>query len=129
MSGTGTFSTGTGTVSLNGDTTIAANKNVSLADGTGTIHPTFSPNGTTATATGATFTPKFGIDVTDQTLTGVLVNPNTNSNTDAGDTLYGINIDTITGTAANEVGLRIGTGYDTGISVAFRRHCCLCRWY
>lgn len=37
ISGTGTFGTGTGAISLNGDITIAANKSLSMSSGTGTF--------------------------------------------------------------------------------------------
>jgi hypothetical protein len=46
MSGVGTFATGTGTVSLNGATTIAANQNFSMASGTGTYLQTYTGTAT-----------------------------------------------------------------------------------
>ena len=113
--------TGTGTIgdsSITDDATtvtITANKNFALADGTGTLTQTYSPSGATATATGATITPKFGINAVDQTLTGLLINPNTNSNGDSGDVLYGINLENITGSSATETALRIGSGYDAAV--------------
>jgi len=42
QSGSGTFGTGTGAVSLNGDTTVAAGKNLILPSGTGTFQQTFA---------------------------------------------------------------------------------------
>src|SRR3989338_4103699 len=48
--GAGTFSTGTGAVSLNGDTTIAAGKNLALASGAGTLTQAFTGTTTTAAA-------------------------------------------------------------------------------
>lgn len=117
QSGAGTFGTGTGAVSLNGDVTIAAGKNLTLTAGVGTITQNFQPLGTTATANGLTVTPLFTLDATDQTLSGVYINPNTNSNNDTGDILYGVNIDTITASSAAETAIRIGTGWDTVMSV------------
>lgn len=46
QTGTGTISTGTGAVSLNGATTIAANKNFSMASGTGTFSQTYTGTST-----------------------------------------------------------------------------------
>lgn len=40
------------------------------------------------------------------------------SSGDAGDTLYGINVDNITSTASSEIGLRIGTGWDYDLDFA-----------
>lgn len=71
-----------------------------------------SPAGTAGTVVGFEITPTFGIDATDQTLTGLNINPDTNSNTDNGDTLRGINIANITSTAATESAIRVGTGWD-----------------
>jgi hypothetical protein len=70
QSGTGTFGTGTGAVSLNGDTTVAANKNLIMPTGTGTFQQSYS----SAAASSA------------QTLNF------TNSNTAAAITMQGINI-------------------------------------
>src|SRR4029079_7588927 len=97
--------------------TIDANANVTLTAGTGTITQNYSPLGTTAAAKGLTVTPLFTLDATDQTLSSIYVNPNTNSNNDAGDTLYGLNIDNITGSTAVETGIRIGTGWDNALTV------------
>ncbi len=113
--------TGTGTIgdsSITDDATtvtITANKNFALADGTGVLTQTYSPSGATTGATATTITPKFGINAADQTLTGILVNPNTNSNADSGDVLYAINLEDITGSSATETALRIGTGYDAAV--------------
>jgi hypothetical protein len=52
QSGVGTFGTGTGAVSLNGTTTIAANKNLIYTAGTGTFDQSAS-SGAFATGTGA----------------------------------------------------------------------------
>ena len=106
------------TISDDGSTvTIDADKNFALADGTGVITQSYSPAGTTSSATAFTISPTFGIDTTDQTLTGILISPDTASNTDAGDTLYGINIDNITGSSATESALRLGSGYDSFITL------------
>src|SRR6185295_5502611 len=115
--GSGSFDTGTGAVSLKGDTTISAGKNLTLTAGVGTVTQNFQPLGTTATANGLTVTPLFTLDATDQTLSSIYVNPNTNSNNDAGDTLYGLNIDNITGSSAAESALRVGTGWDNVLTV------------
>ncbi len=57
QTGVGTFGTGTGAVSLNGDTTIAAGKNLALASGAGTFTQTFTGTTTTAaTLTGNSLT-------------------------------------------------------------------------
>ena len=48
ISGAGTFGTGTGAISLNGATTIAANQNLAMASGTGTFVQTYT--GTTTSA-------------------------------------------------------------------------------
>jgi hypothetical protein len=56
MSGTGTFATGTGTVSLNGATTIAANQNFSMASGTGTFLQTYTGVATANTITANSLT-------------------------------------------------------------------------
>lgn len=104
--------------SAGGAINLAANDSFALASGTGTISQTYTPAGTTGTANGVSLAPTFGIDVTAQTLSGINIAANTNTNTDAGDTLYGINIANITGTAASETAINIGTGWDTGVSVA-----------
>ena len=98
-------------------TTIDANANLSLADGTGTYVQTFSPLGTTAAPKGLTVTPKFTLDATDQTLSTIYVNANTNSNNDSGDTLYGVNLDNITGSTAVESALRVGSGWDNALDL------------
>ncbi len=113
----GGTSIGDSNISDNGTTvTIAAGKNLALADGVGTFAQTFSPLGTTATANGLTVTPKFTLDATDQTLSSIYINPNTNSNNDSGDTLYGLNIDNVTGSTATETAIRLGTGWDNLVS-------------
>jgi hypothetical protein len=48
MSGAGTFATGAGSVALNGDTTISAGKNLSLASGIGTFGQTYTGTATAA---------------------------------------------------------------------------------
>ena len=48
QTGIGTFSTGTGAISLNGDATVAANKNLALASGAGTFTQTYTGTATTA---------------------------------------------------------------------------------
>ena len=102
------------TLTLDGATTIASGTGI-----TGTaLDINESPAGTAATPIGLEITPSFGIDATDQTLTGLNINPNTNSNTDTGDILRAINIGNITGTAATETAINIGTGWDTGLVVA-----------
>ena len=47
QTGATTLSTGTGGVSLNGDATVAANKSVIYAAGTGTTQVTLTSGGTT----------------------------------------------------------------------------------
>ncbi len=110
---TGAKTIGDSSITDDGTTvTIAAGKSFALADGVGTFAQTFSPAGTTGTANGLTVTPKFTLNITDQTLSAIYVNPNTNLNDDTGDTLYGINIDNITASSASEYALRIGSSYD-----------------
>jgi hypothetical protein len=56
MSGAGTFATGTGSVGLNGDTTIAAGKNLSLASGSGTFGQIYTGTATAASLTADSLT-------------------------------------------------------------------------
>ncbi|KKR01193.1 MAG: NOTCH2 protein, partial [Candidatus Woesebacteria bacterium GW2011_GWB1_39_12] len=71
-----------------------------------------SPAGTAASPIAFEITPTWGIDVTDQTLIGLNINPATNSNTDPDDVLYGIQLADITATAGTETAVRIGAAYD-----------------
>jgi hypothetical protein len=69
---TGTFQTGSGAVSLNGDTTVAANKNLTLANGTGTFTQTYTNttgtaatlNATDSASSGTTAVNALGINLT-----------------------------------------------------------------
>lgn len=119
ISGTGTFGTGTGAISLNGFTTIAKTITADTgttnnlekitfttpADTTGTqTHQGLNIATTVGNASGGTNTANIiGIDA----LTG-----------DAQVTLNGINIGALTGTAASESAIKIGDGWDTGITGA-----------
>lgn len=57
-------------------------------------------------------------DDADATDTNSGLNISLTSSSGDADTLYGINIDNLTGGAANETALRIGSGWDTGLSIA-----------
>ena len=94
---------------------FSANRAISLAAGTGSITQAYQPSGSTGTANAISTTSTFGIDATDQTLSGIFVDADTNSNTDSGDTLYGIQIDEITASSASEYGLAIGGGWDSNL--------------
>jgi len=56
QTGTGTFGTGTGAVSLNGDTTIAAGKNLTMTSGTGVFSQTYTGTGNALTVTSSSTT-------------------------------------------------------------------------
>src|SRR3989344_7049168 len=86
-----------------------------MTAGTGSFTQTYQPSGSTGTANAHSITSTFGIDATDQTLSGIFIDADTNSNTDTGDILYGVNIDTITASSASEYGLGIGSGWDSNI--------------
>jgi len=95
--------------------TFSANRAISMTAGTGSFTQTYQPSGSTGTANAHSITSTFGIDATDQTLSGIFIDADTNSNTDTGDILYGVNIDTITASSASEYGLGIGSGWDSNI--------------
>lgn len=63
-SSTGTFATGTGNVSLNGATTVAANKNFNLASGSGTFSQTYTGTSTAASFTANSLTSGSALSVT-----------------------------------------------------------------
>jgi len=72
-----------------------------------------TPVSGSSTGSALTVVPSYVVEATDITLSGIRVALDTNSNTDSGDTAYGVNIDSITTTAGpTEYGLRIGSGYD-----------------
>ncbi len=73
------------------------------------------PAGTVTASETVTIAPVFGVNAADQVLMGLNIAANTNSNTDSGDTLRGLNIANITGTAASETAFTIGTGWDTDL--------------
>ncbi|MFY9484383.1 MAG: hypothetical protein WAP74_02045, partial [Patescibacteria group bacterium] len=77
-----------------------------------------SPAGTASSPIGLEITSTWGIDVTDQTLISLNINPSTNSNTDAGDILRAINIAAITATAGTETAITTGSGWDTVLDSA-----------
>jgi|GEM_PF-1736078 len=107
QTGVGTFGTGTGAVSLNGDTTIAAGKNLALASGAGTFTQTFT--GTTTTA--ATIT---GNSLT----TGSLLNL-TSSNNSGANTAWSanqFNVTNLQGTTA------VSTGSIAGLDLQFNQN-------
>ncbi len=126
--------TGGASVSLGGNITLTATEADTLATVTGrgaststtlslaaftasdTFTQTYTPAGTVASPRGVILTPTFGIDATDQTLAALYINPNTNSNSDSGDSLNGINIAAITASSANETAILIGSagGGSTG---------------
>ncbi|XOB41868.1 MAG: MopE-related protein [Candidatus Nealsonbacteria bacterium] len=103
VSGSGTFSTATGAISLNGDVTIAANKNLTLSSGTGVISQTFSGTTQTPHTLTATFAPTAGGTQNALNL-AITNNPSTSANT-----LRGLNLSfTDSGTLANTiVGLNV----------------------
>ncbi len=76
-----------------------------------------SPAGTAALPIAFEITPTWGVNAADQTLIGLNINADTNSNTDVGDILRGISISSITGTAGTETAISVGTGWDTGIDL------------
>jgi len=93
QSGTGTFGTGTGAVSLNGTTTVAAGKNLIMPSGTGVFQQTFANN----VASNA------------QTLAF------TNNNTGAGVTMQGIDLTpTNTSTATSGTNTLNVIGFEAG---------------
>ncbi len=98
-------------LTANGNTTFG-NAATDTTSVTGSTSFTYSPAGTVASANADTISSTFNLDATDQTLTGLLISSNTNSNNDSGDNLYGINIDNITASSANETALRIGEDWD-----------------
>ncbi len=77
-----------------------------------------SPDGSAGAPIAFQVTPTWGVDTTDQTFVGININPSTNSNTDSGDTLIGLQIAGVTGTVGTETALLIGSGWDTSISAA-----------
>lgn len=79
---------------------------------TGVISQAYTPAGTLGTANGIALTPVLGVDATDQTLSGINITANTNSNSDSGDVYYGVNVDNITATGSLQYGFRVGGGYD-----------------
>lgn len=107
---------GTGEFRINdqaGDTTpfvIDQNGNV----GIGTTSPSDKMDLVQSVA--ATSNDALGIAYTQGTnasnLSGAGIRITATSSGDAGDTLYGINIDNITPTSSSEIGMRIGTGWD-----------------
>jgi hypothetical protein len=78
----------------------------------GVISQAYTPAGTLATANGIALTPVLGIDAADQTLSGINIAANTNSNSDSGDVYYGVNVDNITATGSLQYAFRVGAGYD-----------------
>jgi excisionase family DNA binding protein len=64
----GTFKTGTGAVSLNGDTTLAANKNFTLASGIGVITQTYTGNATAASIIANSITGGTGLSISETSL-------------------------------------------------------------
>lgn len=85
---------------------------------TGNIAQSYSPAGTVSSATANQISITAGVDATDQTITALLISTDTNSNTDSGDTLYGISVGAITATAATEVGINIGSNWDDAVNIA-----------
>jgi DNA-binding transcriptional MerR regulator len=98
------------TMTIDAATTIA-----SAISGT-SLDLNVSPAGTATTPVGLEITPTWGVDVADQTLVGLQINPSTNSNTDSGDILQGINIAGISATAGTETAIQIGSNWDTAIN-------------
>ncbi len=91
ISGTGTFGTGTGAISLNGSTTVSATSNLNKTSGTGTISlvTTATTSGAiTLSNTGATLSGNSGIALTSgaTTGTGIVIT------TDSATTGYGLSI-------------------------------------
>lgn len=80
QTGSATFSTGTGAVSLNGPTTIAANQNFSLASGTGTFSQTYTGTSTASSLTANSVTSSPAQSITANGLTsGSILNLSSNS--------------------------------------------------
>ncbi len=107
----GTFKTGTGAVSLNGDTTVAAGKNLTLASGSGNLTQTYT-SGTNNT-TAATF------NVTNTNTTGTATTVNAQTVGLAGtasgtNTINGLNFSNVTTIAGNTFNaLNFGTGFNS----------------
>jgi len=126
ISGSGTFSTATGAISLNGDVTIAANKNLTLSSGTGVISQTFSGTTQTPHTLTATFAPTAGGTQNALNL-AITNNPSTSANTlrglnlsftDAGNlanTIVGLNVDVTTANVNDTTYAAIFQGGNVGI--------------
>ena len=135
QTGATSFSTGTGAISLNGATTIAANQGLTMNSGTGAFSQTYAaaadssatnsahvvnlntPADTTGTNTHQALVVAATIgNATGGTNTANLVQVNALTG-DAQVTLNGLNIGALTGTAATETALNIGAGWDNILSV------------
>jgi fibronectin-binding autotransporter adhesin len=118
QTGTGTFSTGSGTVSLNGFTTISKTITANSATTNNLQSITFiTPVDTTGTQThqGLNITPTIG-NASGGTNTANVINIAAFTG-DAEVTTNGIKIGNLTGTAATETALNIGSGWDNVLSV------------
>jgi hypothetical protein len=137
QTGATTFSTGTGAISINGSTTIAANQSLTFTSGTGVITQNFTPAANTSTS-GSTIVFTTPADSSGTNVhQGFVIAPvignataGTNSTNllaveaadgtiegDAQMTLRGIQVGALTGTAASEVAINVGSGWDAGLVV------------
>jgi hypothetical protein len=126
ITGTGTFSTGSGAISLNGDTTIAATKNLVLTQGNATLtqgNLTLTSgkfSGTFATSTNndalASINLTNNAGAGSITTNGINVSLTGNATTGT-NTQNGINFANVTAIANNVFNaLKFGTGYDSFLS-------------
>ena len=118
QTGTGTFGTGTGAVSLNGDTTIAANKNLSLASGTGSLIVNSSLSN--ASDQVIDISPAFAGGATDAlTYTVMDVAAFSPTNAAGTDTVNAVEIGALTdpGATITSTALKVGAGWDNVLTV------------
>jgi hypothetical protein len=111
-SSTGTFQTGSGNATLNGNTTVATNKNLTLASGTGTLNQTFV-NAVTSAAQNLSVT-NSNVSSTGANVQGVSISlVGTNNSNASANTITGINFpNATTGTNNTINGITFGTGFD-----------------
>ena len=100
QTGSGTFSTGTGAVSLNGATTVVGGSNFTLASGNGVFSQTYSSgtNGTSAQVLGVT---NSNTSTTSTTVNGINLNLSNATNTHNSNTLNGIDFAAATNNNSN----------------------------
>lgn len=118
IQGSGTFGTTTGANSLNGDTTIAAGKNLSLAAGSGklTVNSTIS----NASSEAVLITPSYTGGATDLlTYNALSVAAFSPTNASGTDTVNGLKLGNLTdpGATITSTALNIGSGWDNVLTV------------